>query len=120
MTATPKMKRKLTSMAQGFRQSDLARALRAIKSAGMAVEQVEIAEGKSDHSITLRISADNKAIHASGYLSMREACAYGKFGRTRAYELIAEGVLESKKLGTTTLVSKHSIDRFLKGLPRER
>lgn len=101
---------------RGFRQSELARALRAFKAAGVPVGPVEIVEGK----ITLHpaVNGADLKIKQSGYLSIREACEYGKFGKSRAYELIAAGSLRVKKNGKTTLVEKKSIDRLLAKLPK--
>lgn len=89
-----------------------------MKSAGV-LGHVEIANGKQR--ITVHVSKGVGMIEASsGWLSMREACTYGKLGRSRAYELIGDGVLKTKKSGNRTLVSKTSIDRWLRKLPRSK
>jgi excisionase family DNA binding protein len=105
-------RRIFVSHSGGFDQEELVRALRAIRSVGMSVGNVEIANG--DHRIT--ITPTDGRVGASGYLTMREACEYGKFGKSHAYLLIASGVLRAKKLGKRTLIAKSSIDRLLKSL----
>lgn len=102
----------------GFRQADLTRALRAMKTMGMPVQQVEIIDGNRRITVQVRDDLVVSKQGSSGYLSIREACAYGKFGRSRAYELIADGTLKVRKFGHKTLVQKASIDRMLAKLPK--
>jgi excisionase family DNA binding protein len=37
--------------------------------------------------------------------------------RTKVYELLAEGAITGKKLGTRTFISRDSLDRYLDNLP---
>ena len=46
------------------------------------------------------------------------ACAYGKFGITKAYELIAAGKIAAYKDGRKSLVDLDSIDAYHRSLPR--
>jgi len=48
----------------------------------------------------------------------KSACAYGKFGITKAYELIAAGKIEAFKAGRKTLIDLDSIDAYHRSLPR--
>lgn len=102
-------------------QRDLTSALRAIRSAGLTATTIEIAQRLAEGYINIKLHTGPapSASAEAGYMSVDEACAYGKFGRTQAYELIAAGRLRTKKLGSKTLVSKASIDRFMKRLPRK-
>ena len=45
-------------------------------------------------------------------------CAYGKFGVTRAYQLIAAGRIDAYKDGRKTLIDLESVDRYHRSLPR--
>jgi len=50
--------------------------------------------------------------------SISEACRVSSLGRTKIYQLIGEGKLESRKLGKRTLVLADSLDELIKnGLP---
>jgi excisionase family DNA binding protein len=102
--------------AAGVRQSELSRAIRALKAAGVAIGHIEITEGK----VVVHPAANGVLQDSSGYLSISEACIYGKFGRSRAYQLIADGSLQFKKFGKKTLIKKASIDRMLAKLPAVR
>ena len=43
---------------------------------------------------------------------------YGKFGVTKAYELIEAGLIDAYKDGRKTLLDLDSIDRYHRSLPR--
>lgn len=103
----------------GFRQSDLTRMLRACKQMGIPVERVEILDGQRRLMVMTK-PANGGDDTPSGYLSVLEACAYARMGRTRIYELIAAGELRIKKLGSRTLVSKSSIDKLMARLTSKR
>jgi excisionase family DNA binding protein len=53
-------------------------------------------------------------------LSIAETCAAGGFGRTTAYEAIADGRLKARKLGRRTLVLADDLRDFLRTLPTAR
>jgi len=118
---TKQQQQRKISVGPRFLQSDLSRALRALKAAGIPVGQIEIANG--DHRITVKaqtIEGTDVQTAPSGYMTLPEACNYGRIGRTRLYELIQQGVVVAKKLGAKTLVSRASIDKLLKKLPRRK
>ena len=46
------------------------------------------------------------------------ACVYGKFGITKAYQLISTGKIEAYKDGNKTLIDLNSIDAYHRSLPR--
>lgn len=45
------------------------------------------------------------------------ACAISGCGRTKLYQLIAQGLLDARKLGRRTLITDESLRRFLASLP---
>lgn len=49
---------------------------------------------------------------------VKTACAYGRFGITRCYELIAAGRIDAFKDGRKTLIDLSSIDAHHRSLPR--
>ncbi len=48
----------------------------------------------------------------------KEGCRYGKFGKTKAYELIARQRIRAYKMGGKTLIDLDSIDEYHASLPR--
>jgi hypothetical protein len=46
------------------------------------------------------------------------ACLISGCGRTKLYSLIADGLLDARKLGRRTLITDESLRRFLADLPR--
>ena len=49
--------------------------------------------------------------------SFKVAIKYAGVGRTRAYELIAAGLIRAVKLGNSTLIDLDSVDQFHASLP---
>lgn len=47
--------------------------------------------------------------------SVHEACRVSSLGRTRLYQLIAEGRLEARKIGKRTLIPAASLRRLISG-----
>jgi excisionase family DNA binding protein len=45
--------------------------------------------------------------------SIAEATRVAPIGRTRIYQLIAEGKLEARKLGNRTIIPAHSLHRLI-------
>jgi excisionase family DNA binding protein len=45
--------------------------------------------------------------------SINEACRVSSLGRTRLYELIAEGQLEARRIGKRTLIPAESLRRLI-------
>ncbi len=90
-------------------EATLTRVLRATTKAGLAIRNIEIESG------VLNIWAAEKP--TGDFLSITQACALGNFGRSKAYQLIADGTLRVRKSGGKTLVEKASVDEFLAKLP---
>lgn len=51
-------------------------------------------------------------------VEFKDGCRYGKFGKTKAYELIAEQRIKAYKLGGKTMIDLDSVDEFHASLPR--
>jgi excisionase family DNA binding protein len=51
-------------------------------------------------------------------LEFKDGCRYGKFGRTKAYELIAQERIRAYKIGGKSLIDLDSIDEYRASLPR--
>ena len=51
-------------------------------------------------------------------VTVKEACAYARVGRTKLYRLIAKGKVDAYKDGVFTLVDLNSIDRYHSTLPK--
>jgi hypothetical protein len=96
---------------------ELLAAIRALLEAGHSIGQVEFSEG-GGFKITATLNSDKPLIAApSDYLNIRDADTYAGLRRSRLYELMAMGKLTFKRRGSRTMVSKSSIDRYLKPAP---
>lgn len=51
-------------------------------------------------------------------VEFKDGCRYGKFGKTKAYQLIAEGRIKAYKMGGKTMIDLDSVDQFHASLPR--
>ena len=51
-------------------------------------------------------------------VTIKEACAYARMGKSRLFQLIADGKIDSYKDGRSTLVDLNSVDRYHAKLPR--
>ena len=51
-------------------------------------------------------------------VELKDGCRYGKFGKTKAYELIAQERIRAYKMGGKTLIDLDSIDEYHASLPR--
>ena len=51
-------------------------------------------------------------------VEFKDGCRYGKFGRTKAYELIAHERIRAYKMGGKTMIDLNSIDEYHASLPR--
>ena len=51
-------------------------------------------------------------------VQFKDGCRYGKFGNTKAYELIAQQRIRAYKMGGKTLIDLDSIDEYHASLPR--
>ena len=48
----------------------------------------------------------------------KDGCRYGKFGKTKAYELIAQQRIRAYKMGGKTMIDLDSVDEYHVSLPR--
>lgn len=55
--------------------------------------------------------------HYKNFYRVTELQEVGVGGRTRVYQLIAEGRLRAVKNGKMTLIDGRSVERYLEGLP---
>jgi excisionase family DNA binding protein len=51
-------------------------------------------------------------------VALKDGCRYGKFGRTKAYELIAHEKIRAYKMGGKTMIDLDSVDEYHASLPR--
>ena len=51
-------------------------------------------------------------------VEFKDGCRYGKFGRTKAYELIAQQRIMAYKMGGKTMIDLDSVDEYHASLPR--
>ena len=72
----------------------------------------EIIEGTSAN------MADNEDNKRRRLVEFKDGCRYGKFGKTKAYELIAQERIRAYKMGGKTLIDLDSIDEYHASLPR--
>lgn len=70
--------------------------------------------------IELRAGAmvDNDTNKRRRLVGFKEGCRYGKFGRTKAYELIAHDRIRAYKMGGKTMIDLDSVDEYHASLPR--
>lgn len=50
-------------------------------------------------------------------VEFKDGCRYGKFGKTKAYELIAQHRIRAYKMGGKTMIDLESVDEFHASLP---
>lgn len=50
-------------------------------------------------------------------MTVNEAVSYSGIGRTKLYDLVKEGKLTPKKLGTRTLILTDELDAYVRSLP---
>ena len=51
-------------------------------------------------------------------VEFKQGCRYGQFGKTKAYELIAQQRITAYKMGGKTMIDLDSVDEFHASLPR--
>ena len=51
-------------------------------------------------------------------VEFKNGCRYGKFGKTKAYELIAQARIRAYKMGGKTMIDLDSVDEYHASLPR--
>ncbi len=62
--------------------------------------------------------ADNDSNKRRRLVEFKDGCRYGKFGRTKAYELIARDKIRAYKMGGKTMIDLDSVDDYHASLPR--
>lgn len=62
------------------------------------------------------VDSDNR--NRRRLVELKDGCRYGKFGRTKAYELIAHERIRAYKMGGKTLIDLDSVDEYHASLPR--
>jgi excisionase family DNA binding protein len=62
--------------------------------------------------------ADKHDTERRRLVEFKDGCRHGKFGRTKAYELIAQEQIRAYKMGGKTLIDLDSIDEYHASLPR--
>jgi excisionase family DNA binding protein len=61
---------------------------------------------------------DNDSNKRRRLVEFKDGCRYGKFGKTKAYELIAHERIRAYKMGGKTLIDLDSVDEYHASLPR--
>jgi excisionase family DNA binding protein len=61
---------------------------------------------------------DNDSNKRRRLVEFKDGCRYGKFGKTKAYELIAHERIRAYKMGGKTLIDLDSVDEYHGSLPR--
>lgn len=51
-------------------------------------------------------------------VEFKNGCRYGKFGKTKAYELIARQRIRAYKMGGKTMIDLDSVDEYHASLPK--
>ena len=65
-----------------------------------------------------RIIVNNDDSKQRRLVEFKHGCRYGKFGKTKAYELIAQQRIRAYKMGGKTMIDLDSVDEFHASLPR--
>jgi excisionase family DNA binding protein len=65
-----------------------------------------------------RIMVDNDNNKQRRLVEFKDGCRYGKFGKTKAYELIAQERIRAHKMGGKTMIDLDSVDEYHASLPR--
>ena len=65
-----------------------------------------------------RTMVDNDNNKQRRLVEFKDGCRYGKFGKTKAYELIAQKQIRAYKMGGKTMIDLDSVDEYHASLPR--
>jgi excisionase family DNA binding protein len=65
-----------------------------------------------------RTMTDNDNSKQRRLVEFKDGCRYGKFGKTKAYELIAQERIRAYKMGGKTMIDLNSVDEYHASLPR--
>lgn len=68
--------------------------------------------------VRARTMVDNDNNKQRRLVEFKDGCRYGKFGKTKAYELIAHERIRAYKMGGKTLIDLDSVDEYHASLPR--
>jgi excisionase family DNA binding protein len=83
-----------------------------IRPAGLDPVVAEIIEALA------RTMTDNDNNKQRRLVEFKDGCRYGKFGKTKAYELIAQERIRAYKMGGKTMIDLNSVDEYHASLPR--
>jgi excisionase family DNA binding protein len=83
-----------------------------IRSTGLDPIVAEIIEALA------RTMAENANNKQRRLVEFKAGCRYGKFGKTKAYELIAQERIRAYKMGGKTVIDLDSVDEYHASLPR--
>jgi excisionase family DNA binding protein len=61
---------------------------------------------------------DNETNMRRRLVEFKDGCRYDKFGRTKAYELIAHERIRAYKMGGKAMIDLDSVDEYRASLPR--
>jgi excisionase family DNA binding protein len=64
------------------------------------------------------LMVDNDNNKRRRLVEFKDGCRYGKFGKTKAYELIAHERIRAYKMGGKTMIDLDSVDEYHASLPR--
>jgi hypothetical protein len=64
------------------------------------------------------LMVDNDNSKRRRIVEFKDGCRYGKFGKTKAYELIALDRVRAYKMGGKTMIDLDSVDEYHASLPR--
>ena len=65
-----------------------------------------------------RTMVDNENNKQRRLVEFKDGCRYGKFGKTKAYELIGQEQIRAYKMGGKTMIDLDSVDEYHASLPR--
>ena len=65
-----------------------------------------------------RTMTDNDNNKQRRLVEFKDGCRYGKFGKTKAYGLIAQERIRAYKMGGKTMIDLDSVDEYHASLPR--
>ena len=65
-----------------------------------------------------RTMVDNDSNKQRRLVEFKDGCRYGKFGKTKAYELIGDERIRAYKMGGKTMIDLDSVDEYHASLPR--
>ena len=71
-----------------------------------------------DHRAHAGTMVDNDNNKRRRLVEFKDGCRYGKFGKTKAYELIAHERIRAYKMGGKTMIDLDSVDEYHTSLPR--